>query len=497
MAEVDYKRALRRTTLMTNLSNVVGVVVVLAFLLLLLPGKSGGRGLASDEVNLITAAVFLPLAFFIGIGWSSRRAAKTAAWLEAGRKPTREDVIRLLRAPLFGFALSASIWAGGALIFGVVNATASLLGGVVMAIPIAMGGLTTAALTSLAAERALRPIMSVALAHSPPIRAGGPGVGRRMTDAWLLGTGLPVAGAALVLIGAMAGVFPDDGLRAAVLLLVLALSIGLWMIYVTARTIAEPVAAIGAALARVEQGDFEAHIKIEDGTEVGRLQAGFNQMTAGLAERERIREAFGTYVDPDVAERVLREGTMLEGEEVEISVLFLDVRGFTSYVERSSARDVVEVLNRLFELIVPIIRRHEGHVNKFLGDGLLALFGAPVRLDDHADRALRAGIEIATAVKEEFGEQLQIGIGINTGLVVAGNVGGAGRLEFSVIGDAVNVAARVEAATRVTGDTILITERTRERLTGAVPELVERPAQPLKGKSEPVAVFAVSLFSKE
>jgi adenylate cyclase len=241
----------------------------------------------------------------------------------------------------------------------------------------------------------------------------------------------------------------------------------------------------------VEQGNFDARISVSDGSEVGLLQAGFNRMAAGLAERERIREAFGTYVDPDVAERVLEEGTMLAGEEVEVTVMFLDVRGFTAFVEREAPDEVVRTLNRLFELIIPVIHRHAGHVNKFLGDGLLAVFGAPRRHERHADEALDAAIEIARAVREEFGDRLEIGIGLNSGPVVAGNVGGAGRLEFSVVGDAVNVAARIESTTRATGDTLLISEDTRRRLHQDPPDLEERPSQPVKGRVEPVSICAV------
>src|SRR5204862_2937777 len=132
--------------------------------------------------------------------------------------------------------------------------------------------------------------------------------------------------------------------------------------------------------------------------------------------------------------------------------------------------------------VVPIIRECGGHVDKFVGDGLLAVFGAPRRREDHADAALTAALKIAAAVEDEFGSDLSVGVGLNSGTVVAGNVGGAGRLEFSVIGDAINVAARVESATRQTGDTILLSEHTHRLLANEQIALEERPAVPLKGK---------------
>jgi adenylate cyclase len=132
-------------------------------------------------------------------------------------------------------------------------------------------------------------------------------------------------------------------------------------------------------------------------------------MVAGLQERERLREAFGTFVDPGLAERVAREGTDLAGEELEVSILFLDVRGFTSFSERADAKAVVALLNELYDRIVPIVLEHGGHANKFIGDGLLAVFGAPERLSDHAERAVRAGLDIARAVADAYKGELRSG----------------------------------------------------------------------------------------
>ncbi|MCP9490822.1 MAG: adenylate/guanylate cyclase domain-containing protein [Solirubrobacteraceae bacterium MAG38_C4-C5] len=158
--------------------------------------------------------------------------------------------------------------------------------------------------------------------------------------------------------------------------------------------------ALGRRYTRVvlyAQGDLSARVPLISTDEVGRLAASFNGAVRGLGERERLREAFGAFVDPVLADRVLEEGTTLPGEEV---------------------------------------------------DGVLGVFGAPERHSDHADRAVAAAREIAVLVRERHGDGLRVGIGLNSGSVVAGTVGGGGRLEFAVIGDAVNTAARVERATR-------------------------------------------------
>jgi class 3 adenylate cyclase len=267
-------------------------------------------------------------------------------------------------------------------------------------------------------------------------------------------------------------------------------SVSLVLTLLLSNSITEPIVELREATRRVGAGDFDARVPVVTTDETGDLARSFNDMAAGLAERERIRDAFGTYVDREVAEHILREGTSLHGEEVEVTMFFLDIRDFTGYAESASAPDVVGTLNRLFERVVPIIHRHGGHVDKFVGDGLLAVFGAPRRQTDHADQALAAALEVAAAVEAEFERELSVGIGLNSGTVVAGNVGGAGRLEFSVIGDAVNVAARVESATRQTGDTILVSEFTCQLLRGDDNTLVERPPVALKGKRQAVTLYA-------
>jgi adenylate cyclase len=274
-----------------------------------------------------------------------------------------------------------------------------------------------------------------------------------------------------------------------VVLSTIGIAVGSLAVSLAARATAGPVDAVTRALERVQRGDLDTRVAVYDSTQVGRLQQGFNEMVQGLAERERMRQAFGAYVDPELAERILREGVRLEGEEVDVTIMFVDVRGFTSFAERTPAAEVVRSLNRLFERIVPVVQDHGGRVDKFIGDGLMAVFGAPRRLPDHAAQALAAALEIAALTGPSSG-LMPIGIGLNSGPVVAGNVGGSGRLEYSVIGDAVNVAARVEAATRVTGDAVLISERTRAMVGEAASGLAEREAVALKGKSELVRLYA-------
>jgi adenylate cyclase len=259
------------------------------------------------------------------------------------------------------------------------------------------------------------------------------------------------------------------------------------------RSIMQPVGDFLDATERVRRGDLSTRVPVVSGDELGELARSFNAMMGGLEEREKLRAAFGAYVAPDVAERVLAEGELLEGEELEVSVLFVDIREFTAFAERSSARETVAYLNDFYDLVVPVLTRHGGHANKFIGDGILGVFGAPERLSDHADRAVAAACDLASATSERYGDELRVGVGINSGPVSAGTVGGGGRLEFTVVGDAVNVAARVERTTRETGDTVLLTEATRCLLTDHEIEVEPRGELPLKGKSDPVRLWAPRL----
>jgi class 3 adenylate cyclase len=270
---------------------------------------------------------------------------------------------------------------------------------------------------------------------------------------------------------------------------VVSFTISLELTVLALRSIASSLTDLRRATERVRGGDYSARVPVVSTDETGSLAQSFNTMVEGLDERERLREAFGAYVDPGLAERVLSEGVDLEGEEVEASILFLDVRNFTAFAERASPHDVVALLTELWELVVPVLLRHGGHANKFIGDGLLGVFGVPDRLADHAERAVSAALQIAAVVRETYGARVGVGIGVNTGRVIAGTVGGGGRVEFTVIGDTVNTAARVEAATRETGDDVLITDATRAQLKPGRFEFDEREPVPLKGKRQTVGLW--------
>jgi adenylate cyclase len=348
-------------------------------------------------------------------------------------------------------------------------------------------------------EQFLRPVVKDIAGELPPDFSGAPvGVPLR----WKLLGALPLIN---VITGVVVSGLSTDGTAQledlgldVLVAVIVAFTISLELTLLVTRAVTLPVDSLLKATESVKSGDLDARVPITSADEMGQLAGSFNEMMQGLSEREALREAFGAYVDPDVAQRVLEQGDeLIEGQEREVTVMILDVCDFTEFAQRSSARETVAFLNDLFGIAVPCVSEHGGHANKFLGDGLLAVFGAPDRLPDHADRAVAAAGDIARKLAERFGDEVRFGIGINSGPVVVGSVGGGGRLEFAVIGDPVNVAARVEHLTRETGDVVLLTEATRCLLGNGSQRLEPRGRFALKGVADPVPIYALALQMDE
>ncbi|HWA10368.1 MAG TPA: adenylate/guanylate cyclase domain-containing protein [Opitutaceae bacterium] len=266
-----------------------------------------------------------------------------------------------------------------------------------------------------------------------------------------------------------------------------------------ARQLGRPVEALAAHTRVIAGGDYATRIELRRSDELGRLAAAFNQMSAGLAERDRVRDLLDKNVSPEVAAQLMRDGAALGGEEREVTVLFADLRNFTSLSEKLPPREVLVLLNRYLDRMSAEIERHGGVIDKFIGDEIMALFGAPVAHGDDADRALSAALAMQAALAQLNGElaaegrpPLAIGIGLNTARVVAGNMGSARRLNYSVIGDGVNVAARLQSLTRNPEyhASILLSGATLRSARG---HYRTRPLGNLavKGRAEPVTVLAL------
>jgi class 3 adenylate cyclase len=433
------------------------------------------------------AAVYLLRAAEPARAWLAGERAEEAA-LRAWSAAARVPLVLLTRPSLYAIG---AVGAGGA----------DVLLAALLKLPVYQAALlfptsyllylSSTVLRYVALELAMRPALED-IGQSLP-GASPPDSARVSLHRRLLAT-VPMVtwGTALIVAGLLSHDTHDldtIGLASVVAVAVTA-AVSVWLSLVLADAVSGPIIDLRDATRRLGAGDLSVRVPVVSTDETGELAAAFNAMVVGLGERERLREAFGAFVDPALIERVLAEGTDLRGEEIEASVLFLDVRGFTEFAERAAAQEVVACLNELYEAVVPVIERHGGHANKFVGDGLLAVFGAPERHADHAARAVAAARDIAQLAHTGAAGELRVGLGVNSGRVVAGTIGGGGRRDFTVIGDPVNTAARVEAATRLTGDDILITENTLRALGPAGGDFEERPSVPLKGKATTVRLYA-------
>jgi adenylate cyclase len=252
---------------------------------------------------------------------------------------------------------------------------------------------------------------------------------------------------------------------AAVLFLgVVATAAGLIATLFAAKAIADPLLAVRLGLERIERGDLDVRVPVDDASEIGRLQAGFNRMADGLRERERIRDLFGRQVGEEVARAALHRGVRLGGEEREVGALFVDLVDSTGLAVAVVPGEVVRVLNRFFQVVVEVVEEGGGLVNKFEGDAALCVFGAPVACEDPAGDALRAARSLAARLARELPE-IDFGIGVSAGVVVAGNVGAEHRFEYTVIGDPINEAARLTELAKRRPERVLASGGALERAT--------------------------------
>ena len=282
-------------------------------------------------------------------------------------------------------------------------------------------GIVVSASCYLFTEFALRPVAAQALeAGTPPRRIADGLMGRTML-VWVLGSGVPVVGiflaAAITLM--QRNLTPTQFTVAVMILALFALVFGAILMFILAWLTVTPVRVVREALNRVEQGDLDTDLVVFDGTELGQLQRGFNSMVRGLQERERVRDLFGRHVGREVALLAEQQRPQLGGEERYAAVIFVDIIGSTRLVTSLPAVEVVELLNRFFAVIVEEVDRHHGLVNKFEGDAVLAVFGAPVSLEHPEDEALAAARKIARRLCDEVPE-CEAGIGVAAGTVVAG-----------------------------------------------------------------------------
>jgi adenylate cyclase len=446
VSESQRRRRVRIQVILTVLvlgTNLIGIGVALLVVTVAIPVPSVFDD-APAWIIFGAAPAYVALALAVGAYWITRRTVLALRWAIEERKPTRTDERNTFLAPWRIAVVDLILWGVGTALlttlYGLVNT--QFIPRFLFAVGIC--GVLVATGSYLLAEFALRPVAAQALEAGRPPRRLTAGIMGRTMMVWFLGSGLPVIGIALVaLFQLLMRNMTETQFAVGVMIVSIAtLIFGCILTWILSWLTATPVRVVRAALQRVERGDLRGNLVVFDGTELGELQRGFNAMVDGLRERERVRDLFGRHVGREVAAAAERERPKLGGEERHVAVVFIDIVGSTQLVTSQPPAEVVALLNRFFSIVVEEVDRHCGLVNKFEGDASLAIFGAPNRLECPEEEALAAARTIAERLASEMSE-LEAGIGVAAGQVVAGNVGAKERFEYTVIGEPVNEAARL------------------------------------------------------
>lgn len=473
------RAAVRGVILLDLLANAAGAAVVVVYLKLVAPSQ-----LADEQqlgLNLAVFALFVAVTVAVAAPINAHLLHKALEWVREGRAPTTQERIDTVGQPLKQTFSAFIGWMGAAVVFGALNDDVWRI-----AVGIALAGLVTCALLYALLERHFRPIVALALAGATLPRWRRE-ITTRIMLAWWIGSAVPLLAVGLAP-WTIEDASTDTGRRLSLVVIGCVFAGGIVM-RAAAGAVSAPVTEVALALEQVEDGNLDVSVDITNVGELGRLQVGFNNMVDGLRERARLADLFGRQVGIDVAQRALEAGAVeLGGSEREITALFVDLEGFTAFTEQHSPSEVVAELNAFFEVVIRVVMAEGGWVNKFEGDAALCIFGAPVPLDAHAAHALRAAAAIPAEVAK-LPEAPSVGIGVATGRVVAGNVGTTDRYEYTVVGDAVNVASRLTEMAKGRATSVLTSEDTiRIAGDGAVGW---RPAGTVKvrGRARPIRIF--------
>jgi adenylate cyclase len=263
------------------------------------------------------------------------------------------------------------------------------------------------------------------------------------------------------------------------------------------KSIRNPIEEMLNIVEKVRNGDFTQRVKVLSNDEIGMLGDAGNNMIAGLAEREQIRDTFGKYVTPQIRDEILSGRIPLHGERQIATLLFSDLRNFTNYVEANDPEEVIKSMREYFTAMQAAIRNYDGLVLQYVGDEIEAVFGVPLKIGDHADRAVQAALDMRRNLEDLNAKRALLGkptfrhgIGIHTGPVLAGNTGSDDRLSYALIGDTVNLASRIEGLTKALQWDILISDETTSHLSGSF-ELKKETPQNVKGFAKPIIVHKI------
>lgn len=435
-------------------ADIIGALFVLGFLRFGLPPEDRIQLQDLPAANITIFLLVVLFLFILGITISLwllmpvfRWQRRDALLSDADTDPAATELARsrALKMPFYRSLISLGYWTIGGVVFIVETWSVASHAVLVVAIATALGAAATAIIGYLQSERVLRPVAVAALRGGTPDKVHAPGVILRLLLTWVLSSGVPLLAIVLAVVAdkmSLVSTEPDKLFTPILLMALVALGIGLAGTVLVSMSIADPLRQLRWALGEVQRGNYNAHMQIYDASELGLLQAGFNDMVRDLAERQRLRDLFGRYVGEDVARRALERGTELGGQERDVAVLFVDLVGSTELAASRPPSEVVSLLNEFFRVVVEAVGRHGGFVNKFQGDAALAIFGAPIEHPDASSAALAAARELHDELIPVLGAA-EFGIGVSAGRAIAGHIGARARFEYTVIGDPVNEAARL------------------------------------------------------
>ncbi|OCB28191.1 adenylyl cyclase [Mycobacterium malmoense] len=433
-------------------ADIIGALFVLGFLRYALPPEDRIQLQDLPVLNLAVFGTALVVLFLAGWMVNLKLLMPVFRWqrrdnllAEADPAATELARSRALRMPFYRTLISMVAWLIGGVVFIIASWSVARFAAPVVAVATGLGAAATAIIGYLQSERVLRPVAVAALRSGVPENVQAPGVILRQILTWMLSTAVPVLAIVLAVMADKASLLhatPEKLFTPILLLALAALGIGFVSTLLVAMSIADPLRQLRWALSEVQRGNYNAHMQIYDASELGLLQAGFNDMVRDLSERQRLRDLFGRYVGEDVARRALERGTELGGQERHVAVLFVDLVGSTKLAATRPPAEVVHLLNEFFRVVVETVGRHGGFVNKFQGDAALAIFGAPIEHPDASGGALAAARELHDELLPVIGSA-EFGIGVSAGRAIAGHIGAQARFEYTVIGDPVNEAARL------------------------------------------------------
>ncbi|MFT4042361.1 MAG: adenylate/guanylate cyclase domain-containing protein [Gordonia sp. (in: high G+C Gram-positive bacteria)] len=370
-------------------------------------------------------------------------------WFISGEQADRGRRRSVQRIPAYQAVATVLGWVIAVLTYIVLSLEALNLDALVgIGVAFSLAGVSIACLTYLFAERSARPMLMIALQDQPATDAVQ-GVRARMTAVWVISSAVPMTGLLVINVGRWKGMLPAVVGRidwTTVILAMVGLVAGMRVISLVGQALIDPITELRRAVQHVQHGDLSTHVDVYDSSELGVLQHGFNEMVSGLGERERMRELFARHVGDTVAELAIENGLGMHGANCTVGVLFVDIVGSTTIAEQRTPEDTAKLLNVFFSIVADVVDLHGGFVNKFEGDAALAVFGAPVELDDPAGAALGAGRDLARGLTEAL--DIRWGIGVSFGTVFAGNIGAEQRYEYTVIGGPVNECARLSEMAR-------------------------------------------------